>query len=409
MSTTTLRPTKFLTSMFALALAAGGVVESHAVSGPEYRSLRALSMGNAFVAVVDNKDALYYNPAGLNLINALGNPSARPGLAAYPRTRLNARVNAVGMAVPLETMNDFFTFYKNHKEAFKGDDSAFRADETFFEDLNPLDRQAIDFSYMNGIEFAMHNYGGAVWVDAQAAPYADVGILIPQAGIETIQLDAVAQVAAARGFLNNRLAAGVGYRLANRQIVKDFQVSTTDLATDGGKPVQDQVLDTLDAKFSNFSDISSWGHGIDLGALWQQTSWLRFGASVQNLGMYLNNEFVTPEFTVGAAITPPLLSSGGAFPRKVNIGVDFEDMFNSERNYKLFNKINFGAEVEQYLWWFASARVAGGFKGGYWTGGLGLGLFTAVHIEAASWAEEAGVYTGQIEDRYWAFRVGIGI
>lgn len=84
----------------ALALTAF-VGEASAAAGPQYRSLRAQSMGNAFVAVVDNKDALYYNPAGLNLINALGNSSARPGLANYPRTRVNARVNLIGAAAPL--------------------------------------------------------------------------------------------------------------------------------------------------------------------------------------------------------------------------------------------------------------------------------------------------------------------
>jgi hypothetical protein len=405
-STRSLRTLRVATA----ALAALAVGEAAAASGPQYRSLRAQSMGNAFVAVVDNKDALYYNPAGLNLINSLGNASARPGLAAYPRTRLNARVNIVGAAAPLSEMNDFFDLFKKHRGAFRGGDSAFRAGgNDLINDLNPYDRRAIEVGVLHGAEFAMHNYGAAYWLDARVAPYADVGVLLPQAGIETIQLDAVIQVAAARGFLNNRLAAGGGYRLANRQTVHDFQVATSEFAEDGGQPVIDRVQDTLDAKFSNMNDFSTYGHGIDLGALWQQTSWLRFGAAFQNLGMHLDNEFVTPELTVGAAVTPPLLSTGGKFPRKVNLAVDFEDILNDERNYKLMSKVNFGAEVEQYLWWFASARVAGGFKGGYWSAGAGLSLFTAVHIEAASWAEEAGFYTGHIEDRYWAFRVGVGL
>lgn len=391
----------------ALLVALPSVAES--ATGPQYRSLRALSMGNAFVAVVDNKDALYYNPAGLNLINALGNPARRPGQAAYPRTRLNARMNVVGGTAPLENMFDFLAMFDNHRAAFRND-SAFRAGgESLFADMIPYDRLPIEIGLMHGAEFAMHNYGAAYWLDTRAAPYADVGIILPQAGVETIQLDAVVQVAAARGFLNSRLAAGAGYRLANRQTVNQFHVSTGEFTEDGGQPVIDRVQDTINQKFADMKDMSTYGHGLDFGVLWQQTSWLRFGMAAQNLGMYLNHEFITPEFTVGAAVTPPILTTSGKFARKVNFAVDFEDMFNDDRNYKFFNKINMGAEVEQSFWWFAAARLAGGFKGGYWSAGAGVSLLNALHLEAASWAEEGGMYTGHIEDRYYAFRVGVGL
>ena len=409
-----LRATASWSSLAALFAASGVALcvalpsGAEAASGPQYRSLRALSMGNAFVAVVDDKDALYYNPAGLNLINRLGNPVARPGLAAYPRTRFNARVNVIGGTAPVGNLLDFRDLFRDHRDAF-GSDSAFRTGGNgLLTALNPFDRLPVEVGLMHGAEFALHNYGAAYWLDARAAPYADVGILIPQAGVKTIQLDAVLQLAAAHSFLNNRLAAGAGYRLASRQTVHEFQVSTNDFIEDGGQPVIDRVQDTLNAKFTNMQDMSTYGHGLDLGVLWQQTSWLRLGASIQNLGMHLDNELVTPEFTVGAAFTPSPLSTGGRFPRKVNFALDIEDLFNNERNYKPFSKVNFGAEVEQSLWWFAAARAAAGFKGGYWTAGAGLSLINAIHLEAASWAEEGGLYTGHIEDRYYAFRVGFG-
>ncbi len=389
--------------LMALPLAPG------AATGPQYRSLRALSMGNAFVAVVDNKDALYYNPAGLNLINRLGNSEARPGLGAYPRTRFNARVNVVGGTAPAENLIDFINLFNDHQNAFESDSGFRTGGNDLLRALTPFDRLPVEVGLMHGAEFAMHNYGAAYWLDSRVAPYADVGILIPQAGIKTIQLDAVIQLAAARGFLNNRLAAGAGYRLANRQTVHDFQVSTSEFADDGGQPVIDRIQDTINAKFANMKDRSTYGHGVDLGLLWQQTSWLRLGAAVQNLGMHLNHEFVTPEFTVGAAVTPPLLSTSGLLARKVNFAVDVEDLFNDDRNYKFLSKINFGAEIEQSLWWFAAARVAGGFKGGYWAAGAGLSFVNAIHLEAASWAEENGMYTGHIEDRYYALRLGIGL
>lgn len=401
--------TRKATVPLLLSLAGLLAAGAFAASGPQQRSLRGLAMGNAFVAVSDDKDALYYNPAGLNLINSLGNRAARPGLAAYPRDRLFARVNVLGAAVPYGDAMDFFDFFRNHEDAFRGGLDGLRGDSTLFDDMAQFDRRSIEIGvYFPGIEFAMHNYGAAIWSNARLAPYADVGVLLPQAGVETIELDAVLQAATARAFLNNRLSVGVGYRLANRQTVSTYQVAASTFI-DGTDEVINEVLDTLSEKSSNLTDFSSWGHGIDLGVMWQHTTWLRFGASLQNLGMYLNHAFVTPEFTVGAVVTPPLLSTGGMFARKVNLAVDFEDILNDERNYRPLSKVNFGAEVEQRLWWTASARVGAGFKGGYWSAGAGLSLLSALHIEAATWAEEAGYYTGHIEDRYYAFRVGVGL
>lgn len=392
----------------AAALLTAACLETHAASGPQFRSLRGLSMGNAFVALSDDKEALHYNPAGLNLINALGNASARPSLAAYPRNRFQARSNLVGAALPVGDLMDFYDFFQDHQKSFESD-SARREDETLVDDIARFHKRPIEVGILHSSEFAMHNFGAAYWADARVAPYVAMGPLLPQAGIETIQLDAVVQVAGARGLLNNRLAVGGGYRIANRRTVREFQVAAAEFADDGGEAVIDRVQDTLNQKLKGLGDIASYGHGVDLGALWQQTSWLRVGGSLQNLGMYLNDEFVTPELTVGVAVTPPLLSSGGMFARKVNVAFDLEDVLNDERNYRFFSKVNFGAEVEQHFWWIAAARLAGGMKGGYWSAGAGLSLLTAVHLEYATWAEEAGYYTGHIEDRFHAFRIGVGL
>lgn len=395
-------------SLPLLLVGAALVLEAAAVSGPQFRSLRGLSMGNAFVALADDKEAMYYNPAGLNLINAVGNVAARPALADYPRDRIQARVN-VGATTPgVSDMLDFFRFFKDHRDAFESD-SAMRADETLVEDLAAFHRRPMEFGVLHSAVFAMHNYGAAYWIDSRVAPYVAMGPLLPQAGIETIQIDAVVQVAGARSFMNDRLAAGAAYRVANRRTVRNFEVAAGEFAEDGGSAVIDRVEDTLYAKLDGLTEVTSYGHGVDVGALWQQTPWLRVGGSLQNFGMFLNDEFVTPELTVGAAVTPPLLSSGGLFPRKVNVALDFEDILNSERNYRFFSKINVGAEVEQRLWWTLGGRAAAGLKGGYWTAGLGLSLLSAVHIEYASWAEEVGDYTGHIEQRYHALRVGVGL
>jgi hypothetical protein len=387
-----------------LLLCAGAAARS----GPEHRAFRSLAMGNAFVAVVDDKDALYYNPAGLNLINSLGNRSSRPALAAYPRSRFNARMNLVGIAAPLGESLKLMRLYNRHEESLSNPDSL-RTDETLYPEMIPLSRKPIRTGVLHSSEFAMRNFGVAYWADAQVAQYIDDGLLLPQAGIESMQIDAVVQVAGARSFANHRLSVGAGYRLANRQQVRNFSVAASEFADKGGRKVKDAVLDTLKEKMANLRDVTSYGHGLDAGVLWQQNPWLRLGAAAQNVGMYLDGKLVTPEITVGLAVTPARLCRGGTLPRKVNFALDFEDLLNDERNYRAAGKVNLGAEIEQNITWMLSARAAAGLKGGYWSVGAGFSFFKMVHLEAVSWAEEAGYYTGHIEERYYAVNLAVGI
>ena len=53
-------------------------VASFAAKAPTHRSIRAEAMGNAHVALVDDKEAIYFNYAGLSQINRLGNYELRP-------------------------------------------------------------------------------------------------------------------------------------------------------------------------------------------------------------------------------------------------------------------------------------------------------------------------------------------
>ena len=365
-------------------------------------------MGNAFVAVVDDKDALYYNPAGLNLVNRLGNAARRPNQANYPRNRFDIRVNALGMAAPVEQYGPFFDFYKDHSGSFGSVDDV-KADSTMREDMATLDGRAIPINVMSGIEFAMNNYGAAYWGNVQIAPLIHANPFLPTPEVRDITIDQVIQLGIAHSFMRERLSLGLGYRLVNRQEIRNFEITSDQVQTDSARSqLKDDLTDSATSKLSNLSNFASYGHGIDLGALWQQTSWLRLGFSAQNIGLYLNHEYIAPKLTAGFVVTPPLLTSGGIFARKVNIAVDYEDFLNDDKNYKAMSKLNFGAEYEQYAWHFFSVRVAGGFKGGYWTAGGGVSILDFIHVDAVSWADEGGYYTGQVEDRLYAFNVGIG-
>ena len=391
-------------AVLAMALGAWGR------SGPEHRTLRPLAMGNAFVAVADDKDAMHYNPAGLNLMGRLGNANLRPRQQRYPLDKFDMHMDFLGTAIPVDEALDILKFYQDHQQSFSNMESL-QNDSNLVTDMSAFDRRPVKVAVLHGGELAMHNFGMAYWADAQMAPYADVGVLLPQAGIEYIQLDIVGQIAAATSYFEDRLSVGLGYRMAKREQMGNFQVALTDLSNDDGrKSVQGAIQDSVDEKVKEFGNLGTLGHAVDAGAMWQQTPDLRLGIAVQNLFMVLNSKPVTPELTMGLAYSPMLFESNGRWKRKVNFALDFEDVLNSDYNYKPVNKVNMGAEWEQTLIpWVLKGRLSLGIKGGYPTAGLGGTLFTIFHYEAATWAEEAGYYTGQLEDRYYVMKFGVGI
>ncbi len=388
----------------------GLVVGAFGRQGPEHRTLRPLAMGNAFVAVADDKDAMHYNVAGLNLMGRLGNGNLRPALQRYPMDKFDMHMDFLGTAIPVDEALDILKFYQDHQESFQNANSL-QNDSNLVSDLSSFDRRPVKVAVLHGGELAMHNFGMAYWADAQMAPYADVGVLLPQAGIQFITLDIVGQIAGATSYFDDRLSVGLGYRMAKREEMGSFQVALTDLSNKSGRQtVQEAIQDSVDEKVKQFGDLSTLGHAVDAGVLWQQTADLRFGMSVQNMFMVLNHNPVTPELTMGVAYSPMLLENNGRWKRKINFAFDYEDAINNDRNYKPVSKMNMGAEWEQTLIpWVLKGRLSVGLKGGYPTAGIGGSLFTIFHYEAATWAEEGGYYTGQLEERYYVMKFGVGI
>ena len=401
-----------MTALRALPLVAvlGLAIGAWGRQGPEHRTLRPLAMGNAFVAVADDKDAMHYNVAGLNLMGRLGNGNLRPAMQRYPLDKFDMHMDFLGTAIPVDEALDILKFYQDHEGSFQNANSL-QNDSNLVSDLSSFDRRPVKVAVLHGGELAMHNFGMAYWADAQMAPYADVGVLLPQAGIQFITLDIVGQIAGATSYFDDRLSVGLGYRLAKREEMGSFQVALTDLSNKSGRQtVQEAIQDSVDEKVKQFSDLGTLGHAVDAGLMWQQTADLRFGMSVQNMFMVLNHKPLTPELTMGVAYAPMLLENNGRWKRKINFAFDYEDALNNDRNYKPVSKMNMGAEWEQTLIpWVLKGRLSVGLKGGYPTAGIGGSLFTIFHYEAATWAEEGGYYTGQLEERYYVMKFGVGI
>ena len=402
------------------------VAISFAAKAPTHRSIRAEAMGNAHVALVDDKEAIYFNYAGLNQINRLGNYDMRPEQGYYPRNIGDMRLN-LGGAGPFET---YFSTYNVAKDVQKiysraskvAKEKGLKESNVLLDSLashpelihkmNSYDHKYLTMKIKMDAEMAFHNFGGAIWVDGNVAPYMDAGLIVPQLIIDTFYIDGVAQVGTAYGF-TDEFSAGIGIKFAKRHKVESVHINMANY-DDIQDTLEDRYHDATDQIF-DFDEVSA---GIDLGVLYQLTRELRLGMSLRDIYFKeLAGDKITPNLTAGINYSPRFFNRNTGFSRKFNIALDYADAFNGQNNYKPFSHLNMGLEVEQTLLaWpgYSSAfralalRLSGGFKGGYPAAGFAVEALRFITVEFATWAEELGYYTGQDEERIYMGQLSIG-
>ncbi len=413
---------KALVLLFALAFSTA----TFAAKAPTHHSIRAESMGNAHVAVVDDKEAIYFNYAGLSQINRLGNYEKRPEQGYYPRNYFDMRLN-VGGAGPFES---YVSTYKDARDlqAMYGRVNK-AAEETglsqtnllldtlaahpeLIHTLNSYDHKTVSMKIKMDAELALHNFGGAIWVDGNVAPYIDAGLVLPYLTIDTFYVDAVIQGGIAYG-ITDEFSIGLGVKGAKRQKVEMIVMDIANYET-----INDTLMDRFEDVEKHVFDRETIAMGMDFGTLWQVTREVRLGLSLRDVYFKeLAGDKITPDLTVGVNYSPRFFNVNTAYARKFNIACDFADAFDSDRNYKIMHHFNFGLEMEQVLLaWpglnnqlrVLSGRLAAGFKGGYPSMGAGVEVLHVVTLEFATWAEERGYYTGQDEERIYMGQISLG-
>jgi hypothetical protein len=371
---------------FPLALSFLLFTFAYAAKGPQYHSLRVHGMGGAFVAVADSKDALYYNPAGLNLITRLGNFEKDPEMGYMPFSKSEVRLFSAAVFLPGKEINNvidacgaptlwtivkkmmFFDFgylsdihfcpaYSDivpDQDEFWPD--SLRAHPEFEQRLGKIDNSRLDVgTQISLLEIVVPNFGIASWLNASAAPWVDMGIFIPIFGYEPIQIDLVIAQTAFAFSPVELLSIGAGLKFAKRytQLSYNFKPG---LDFDGAKNLEDTKLDTkdlddLEDRWDNIGD-DLWNAkmavGLDLGVLYQITRQIRLGTSVRNIFFgKLDGESITPNWSIGAMASPMFLQSNSYWARKVNFAIDYVDILDGTITQKFFSHLNWGAEIEQ--------------------------------------------------------------
>jgi len=413
-----------LTLLVILAFAVGIVC----AKSPRHFSLRAESMGGAHVAVVDDKEAIHFNYAGLTQINRLGNYDKRPEQGYYPRNWLGDMRITVGGAGEFKKFLSTYDDVNDVQDLFKKAQNDAKANNTsqtsaildslvknpkYIKTINSYDHKTLEMRLKIDAELAFHNFGGAFWLSGGVSPYLESGLILPYFVVDTFYIDAVAQIGGAIEIIPNELSVGFGGKIAKRHKTNMITIGVANYKT---------IVDTLEVQLDNatddFFDSKTFSFGIDLGVLYQLNREIRVGASLRDIYFKsLAGETLIPNFTMGVNYSPKFMNSNSGFGRKFNVAMDFADMFNNDRNYKFFTHLNFGFELEQTLAAipglnneirFIKLRLAGGFRGGYPSAGIGLEVLRFFDFEFATWGEERGYYTGQDENRIYMVQAGIG-
>jgi hypothetical protein len=487
---------------FPLALSFLLFTFAYSAKGPEYRSLRVHGMGGAFVAVSDSKDALYYNPAGLNLINRLGNFEKNPDMGYMPRNHYDLRLFSATVFLPAHEIGTVLdacgaprlgTIVKkvlflnfgyfgdvNWCPAYFDivpDDEQFWPDsldehKELAEKMRRMDRSKIEIgTQISLLEIAIPNFGFSVWFNASAAPYLDMGIIVPTFGYEPIQVDGVVQTAFAFSPVE-QWSVGAGLKVAKRykQPRYDFKPSLDFKNNIDEISVITEDIDSLEERWNSFGDDvlnAKLAVGMDLGVLYQITRQVRLGSSLRNVFFgELGGESITPNWSIGAMASPMILQSNSFWGRKVNFALDYVDILDGTITEKFFSHLNFGAEIDQVVIpsptkemsfltraifgvvgglvglgigsivcdgygavgtiigmsvgtlagiKFGSGgdalrvSLGGGYEGGYPAFNVGFGLFgDVITMRFGSYAEERGLKTGQDGHRFWTGEINVG-
>jgi len=475
---------------------------AYSAKGPEYRSLRVHGMGGAFVAVADGKDALYYNPAGLNLINNLGNFEKNPDMGYMSRPHADFRLFSTAFFLPANEINNvlgacgapkfgkiikkvlFFDFgyfgdvdwcpaYYDivpDKDEFWPD--SLDSHPEIAENIRKMDHSPIEIgTQISLLEIVVPNFGLSAWVNTSAAPYIDLGIVVPTFGYDPVQIDAVVQTAFAFSPMDN-WSVGVGLKFAKRyrQPSFDYKPGLEFNNSIDDITVNTDELDSLEKRWENFGDDvldANLAVGMDLGVLYQITRQIRLGTSLRNIFFNeLGGQSITPNWSIGAMASPMILQSNSLWGRRVNFAMDYVDILDGTITEKFFAHLNFGTEIDQVVipsptkelsFWYRAlfglvggvvgfgvgyligdsyggvgaavgmgvgsligikygsggdalhVSLGGGYEAGYPAWNIGFGLFgDAISMRFASYAEERGLKTGQSEHRFWATEISVG-
>lgn len=312
------------------------------------KSVRALGMGNAYTAVVRDRYALVYNPAGLNMVEG------------YYFTVFDLGGGLNGEEA-LTTIQDI-----SGASDLSGT-------------LDALYDKRLWIGYGGNTAIYMKNFGAMYFLDGSLDPYLEN----PTFPTYTINYFNDLGYSAGISFgVTEAFAFGLSFRRMDR--------------TGGSIPVGVETLQSLDGNaIADEAQRTGTAHALDFGALWYLPTPTpsRISFVYKNLG---NTTFKATGTTTTA---PQSIEAEMIVGWSMDIDVPgltitpSVDYKHINKDVPLGMKMHMGLEIDLPL-----LTLRGGLNQGYTTYGVGLGL-GPMDIDIASYGVELGAYPGQWEDR----------
>lgn len=395
----------FLLSILFLSVIVLSVSIGFCANEPQVfiRGIRPLGMGGAFVALADDQNAIFYNPAGLT-------------------QRVGGQFTL--FELPLNISEDAFkfsSFFNDNKDKLEKFDTLSPIQQIDL--LNKINGEVI--SYQPKLKFGLPNtcyitktsllsWGFGVFDQIELGFQFNRSLIIPNLSFWG-NGDIIMAVPLAYRFdfiplMPGKISAGAVLKYIQRGRISELNRS---------------VLE-----FENFDPKLQWGKGFgfDLGALYQPTERWNIGLQITDFGgTNLSFEEVksskagVEDKKAFTGMIPVQYNAGTAYvPEKIYywpgryintadrimFALDIRDFASSDEpvyEATLWKKIHMGAEFR-----FGPLSLRGGFNSGYPSIGAGVRIpYAGLKLDYAYWADELGRYAGQIP--VWNHQINLAL
>jgi len=346
------------------------------------RWARPLGMGGAFLAVTDDQNSFFYNPAGIML-------------------RKDFLLTLVEMPIQIsDDMKKFYDFYDANKTDLENFDTLSEEKQKDLMDkiIKNISKYRVRLTIgLPNVSLIPKrgrdsNFGVGLFTVLDLRSKVNSGVLIP-----TIDLwgsvDGAAFLAYARRFevLDRNIYAGANLKIIAR-----------------GKFDEKRKSILAFTEFEPKAQVGK-GFGADLGLIAEVSRQWRAGLMIRDL---LNTKIKYEEITSSGERKP---GTTGEIPRAINVGATYKPLnlvtfavdINDITNGKLFKdefftKLHLGAEVG-----WRALKFRAGFNQGYPSIGIGIYTPLLLDIEYAYYSDELGRYAGQVPETNHMFSLAL--